>query len=314
MKKRRVFLSFPEVGGSGTELLKTQKVIEGVNIRFSCETTSTYGIVSSGTIDVYNLNRHDTEFLTTSTSFWLNRQRLVQLYAGYDDDIRMIMSGQILEAPPSGYPDMSLHIRLYGNTKWTSEVINVQKSELKIVDLIDYVGRVTGYAVNMPDWLRRQNMWLNKRLDNYSYTGTPMDLLDKIQNMVGGYNPNEDSFVIGVQNDEIVVGSPSKDATNNVLLVSKETGMIGLPMPTYNGIDVKMLLNPDIKVNDVIKLESDRVGMCNGYYYVIKIRHEGEVRGNQFYTTLTCARNPTYLGKEATGNEGTANGQNEVEL
>lgn len=305
MKKRRVFLSFPESGGTEGELLKSQKVIEGVNIRFNCETTSTFGIVSSGTIDVYNLNREDTEFLTTSTAFWLNKQRLVQLYAGYDDDVKMIMSGQILEAPPSGYPDMSLHIRLFGNTKWSSEVINVQKSELKIVDLIDYVGRVTGYAVNMPDWLRKQNMWLNKRLDNYSYTGTPIDLLDKIQNMVGGYNPNDDSFVIGVQNEEIIVGSPSKTERENVLLVNKNTGMIGLPMPTYNGINVKMLLNPDVKVNDVIKLESDRVGMCNGYYYVIKIQHEGELRSNQFYTTLMCARNPTFLGKEI------ANGQDQ---
>ena len=314
MKKRRVFLSFPEVGGSGTELLKTQKVIEGVNIRFSCETTSTYGIVSSGTIDVYNLNRNDTEFLTTSTSFWLNRQRLVQLYAGYDDDVRMLMSGQILEAPPSGYPDMSLHIRLYGNAKWSSEVIDIKKSDLKIVDLIDYVGRVTGYAVNMPDWLRRNNMWLNKKLDEYSYTGTPMDLLNKIQDMVGGYNPNEDSFVVGVQNGEIIVGSPSKSEENNVLLVSKETGMIGLPMPTYNGIDVKMLLNPDVKVNDVIKLESERVGMCNGYYYVIKIRHEGELRSNQFYTTLTCARNPTFINKSIVESQGNTNGQEQIEL
>lgn len=290
MRKRRCFLSFPETGGMDTGLLKSQKVIEGLNMRFSCETTSTIGIVSEGTIDVYNLNRTDTEFLTTSTAFWTNRQRFAQLYVGYDDDVRLIMSGQILEAPPNGYPDMALHIRLFGNAEWQSTVINVQKSDLKIVDLIDYVGSITQTPVNMPQWLRDSNEWLNKRLDNYSYTGTPIGLLEKIQDMVGGYNPNKSSFFISMANGAITVGSPERRNDNEVLLISKETGMIGLPMPTYNGINVKMLLNPNIKVNDKIKLVSDRVPLCNGYYNVIKIRHEGELRGNQFYTTVFCGR------------------------
>ena len=289
MRKRRVFLSFPETGGTDASLLKSQKVIEGVNIRFSCQTASTLGILSNGTIDVYNLNRDDTQFLTTSTAFWLNKQRFVQLYAGYDDDVKLIMSGQILEAPPSGYPDMALHIRLFGNAEWQSTIIDVQKSDLKIVDLIDYVGTITRMPVNMPQWLRESNEWLNKRLDNYSYTGTPIGLLEKIQDMVGGYNPNKSSFFISAANNEIEVGSPER-RDNDVLLVSKETGMVGLPMPTYNGINVKMLLNPNIRVNDRIKLESERVPMCNGYYYVLRLQHEGELRSNQFYTTLFCQR------------------------
>lgn len=290
MRKRRVFLSFPETGGLDSGLLKSQKVIEGVNIRFSCETVSTLGIVSNGTIDVYNLNRDDTQFLTTSTAFWLNKQRFVQLYAGYDDDVKLIMSGQIIEAPPSGYPDTALHIRLFGNAEWQSTIIDVQKSDLKIVDLIDYVGSITKMPVNMPQWLRDSNEWLNKRLDNYSYTGTPIGMLEKIQDMVGGFNPNKSSFFISAANGSIQVGSPEKNNEDNVLLVSKETGMVGLPMPTYNGINVKMLLNPNIRVNDRIKLESDRVPMCNGYYYVLRLQHEGELRSNQFYTTLFCQR------------------------
>lgn len=294
MKKRRVFLSFPEENGTDAGLLKSQKVIEGVNIRFACECVSSMGIISSGSIDVYNLNREDTQFLTTSTAFWLNRQRLVQLYAGYDDDVRMIMAGMIEEAPPNGYPDMALHIKLIADAKWQSTVINLKKADLKIVDLIDYVSSVTDYPVNMPQWLRSSNEWLNKKLDNYSYTGTPIGLLEDIQNMIGGYNPNNDAFVLGVQNGEINVGSPKKTESDNVLLVNKNTGMVGLPMPTFNGINVKVLLNPDIRVNDKIKLESERVPMCNGYYYVLGIRHEGELRSSQFYTTLHCGRVSNY--------------------
>lgn len=294
MRKRRVFLSFPEKNGTDASLLKSQKVIEGINIRFACECVSSMGIVSSGSIDVYNLNRNDTEFLTTSTAFWLNRQRMVQLYAGYDDDVKMIMSGVVKEAPPNGYPDMALHINLIGDAKWQSATINLQKADLKIVDLIDYVSSVTEYPVNMPQWLRSSNEWLNRKLDAYSYTGTPIGLLENIQNMIGGYNPNSSSFMLGIQNGEIVVGSPQKNESDNVLLISKDTGMIGLPMPTYNGIDVKMLLNPDVKVNDKIRLESERVPMCNGYYYVLGIRHEGELRSSQFYTTLHCGRVSNY--------------------
>lgn len=303
MRKRRCFLSFPEQDSNDAGALKSQKVIEGVNIRFSCETNSSFGIVNSGNIDVYNLNRTDTEFLTTSTAFWINRRRLVQLYAGYDDDVRLIMSGQILEAPPQGYPDMALHIRLFGDAKWQTTVIDVNKSDLKIVDLIDYVGSITDYPVNIPQWLRDGNEWLNKRLSHYSYTGTPMGLLQEIQDMLGGYNPSDTAFNIGVGSGVIRVSTSKKTENESVLLINKETGMIGLPSPTINGIMVKTLLNPDVAINDVIKLESERIPMCNGQYVVFEIKHEGELRSNQFYTTLHCRRQ-TPIGSQQGGEDG----------
>ena len=105
MRKRRAFISFPEQHGSDSNLLASQKVLDGLNIRFNVKIYSQMGIPAEAYISIYNLNREDMQFLTTSAATWLAQQSLIQLYAGYDNDVRCLFSGQIMDAPPEGYPD-----------------------------------------------------------------------------------------------------------------------------------------------------------------------------------------------------------------
>lgn len=302
MRQRRAFISFPEQHGSGAELLLDQKALDGLNVRFSVKIYSQAGIPAQAYIDVYNLNRDDLQFLTTSAATWLNKRSLIQLYAGYDDDVRMLFSGQIMDAPPEGNPDVVLSVRGISGPEWMTQTIDVQKNNLRIIDLIDYCSSVMQYPVNMPDWLRKSNEWLNTQIDNFSYTGTPMDLLRKIQNMCGGFCIDSRGIVLSAYNDQIYVWAPATSAENegNKLLVSKNTGMVGYPHPTGVGVDVKMLLNPNVKCGDMIHLESERVPICNGDYYITAITHEGELRADEWYTTLECAHATNFAQKVIT--------------
>jgi len=99
----------------------------------------------------------------------------------------------------------------------------------------------------------------------------------------------------------------------DVPVISSATGMIGLPEQTQNGINVRVLLNPNIKVGqkvliDISSLQKYRYSLSlggnqqaqnaatelfnktsdDGSYYVMIADHHGDTRGNDWYTDLTC--------------------------
>lgn len=302
LKKRRAFISFPEQHGSDSALLASQKILDGLNLRFSVKIYSQAGIPAEAYIDVYNLNRDDLQFLTTSAATWLSKRSLIQLYAGYDDDVRMLFSGQIMDAPPDGNPDINLRIKGISGPEWMTQTINMQKSTVKIVDLINAAADAMKYPVNMPDWLKQGNEWLNRQIDDFSFTGTPFDLLKTIQEMCGGFNLDGRGFNLSAYNDNIYVWgtAPQTDNAQEKLLVSSDTGMIGYPHATGVGVNIKTLLNPNVKCGDMITLKSKRVPIVNGDYYITAITHEGELRADEWYTTLECAHAANFSKKVIT--------------
>lgn len=289
IQQRRAFITFPEVVGTSAPVdFSNQKKLEGVNIRFNVETFSPVGVTSRANIVIYNLNKSDLSALTTSSLSWLAKRAYIQLYAGYSDNCKCIFSGQISNAPPEGNPDIGLHITGISNVDWMAQTINLQKNEIEIIDLIDHVGKVTNTNILMPGWLRTSNEWLHKKIKNFSYTGTPMGLLKYISNSWGGFSFDKNTPYINIFNDQIYVWSAeNKNATH--LLVNENTGLIGYPRPTSAGVEVTVLMNPSIKVGDMIKLESKRIPLINGEYFVVSINHEGELRGNNWYTHLKCS-------------------------
>ena len=301
MRKRRAFISFPTEHGSGSNLLTSQKVLDGLNIGFHVRIVSDMGIPAEANIDIYNLNRDDLQFLTTSAANWMEKRTLIQLYAGYDDDVDLIFGGQIIEAPPQGYPDLVLHIRCISGLEWMTTNIDLQKADIKMADLIDYTSSVTGFPVNIPAKLRRTNETLNKRIDEFSYTGSVYNLLDKIQNMLGGFSVGGKSLFLSTYNDNTFVWNPEENEEGQTLYISKESGMVGVPAITDIGVNIKMLLNTKVRTGNTVYLHSDRVPDANGVYYVTEITHEGELRSTAWYTTLRCTRIGGLIGEAPNG-------------
>ena len=95
-------------------------------------------------------------------------------------------------------------------------------------------------------------------------------------------------------------------------LISAKTGLIGVPEQTQNGIHMRLLLNPSIRIGQLVKLDNAsainryRYGLdiqsqasnalistsiktnADGLYYVMVADHTGDTRGNEWYTDLTC--------------------------
>ncbi len=91
-----------------------------------------------------------------------------------------------------------------------------------------------------------------------------------------------------------------------VVLTSK-TGMIGTPQQTNEGVNVKCLLNPMIKIGGRVQIDNASIARfkinlsvpnsaanipapltADGVYYVLVAEHTGDTRGVEWYTSLIC--------------------------
>ena len=94
-------------------------------------------------------------------------------------------------------------------------------------------------------------------------------------------------------------------------VLNAATGVIGLPEQTQNGIKLKVLLNPNLKIGQAVKLDNAAIQRyrynlavnqqannanteataklnTDGLYYVMTAEHQGDTRGTAWYTDLNC--------------------------
>lgn len=115
------------------------------------------------------------------------------------------------------------------------------------------------------------------------------------------------------------------------VVINAQTGMVGLPEQTQDGIRVKTLLNPTLKIGQRVKLDNKSIQQyrynlavnqqaqnnttadyiklnSDGEYYVMQAEHSGDTRGNPWYTDIICLAvdatiKPGYKGTFPLGKE-----------
>lgn len=89
------------------------------------------------------------------------------------------------------------------------------------------------------------------------------------------------------------------------VLLTHETGLVGTPEQTQNGLTVRALLNPLLRIGGRIKLDNASVKRMqtplkaaagqgaarlddDGIYRIIKVEFKGDTRGNDWYADMLC--------------------------
>lgn len=85
---------------------------------------------------------------------------------------------------------------------------------------------------------------------------------------------------------------PADGYIDDVVLLSKETGLVGVPTVTDNGVQVRALLNPQIRVNRVIEVRSETLDMndAGGRFRVSGLTFTGDNRDGEFIADITAER------------------------
>lgn len=95
-------------------------------------------------------------------------------------------------------------------------------------------------------------------------------------------------FYWNIQNGTMEI-IPGDGFIGQVAVISPETGMIDTPTITDNGVRVSTLLNPEIRPNHRVKVESSVIEMnaANGIYRVTECTFSGDNRDGDFRVDVT---------------------------
>lgn len=122
----------------------------------------------------------------------------------------------------------------------------------------------------------------DKQIDNYSFSGALIKQVEKL-NQMGGIKAYIDST-----SNTLVVQDADKAREGEPLLISANTGMVGIPQVTDFGVVVKIMLIPGIKLGCKVIIDSLINPAANGLYYIQQINFEVANRDNPFWYTLSC--------------------------
>lgn len=110
-----------------------------------------------------------------------------------------------------------------------------------------------------------------------------------------------------IQDEKVTFVSKKSYLPGERVVITSKTGMIGTPQQTNEGVNVKMLLNPIIKIGGRVQIDNKSIERfkinltvpnsaanipapltADGVYYVLVCEHQGDTRGVEWYTTLIC--------------------------
>ena len=123
--------------------------------------------------------------------------------------------------------------------------------------------------------------------------------------------------------DVVPVGGILPD---EAFLLTPDTGLIGMPTQSVDGMHVRALLNPCFRAGAQVKLQNSSIVMAqinpayadvtynapidlDGAYKIYSVSHTGDTRGNDYYTDMICTglNTPPPLSdvfRETVGNRG----------
>lgn len=114
-----------------------------------------------------------------------------------------------------------------------------------------------------------------------------------------------------IENGKLDVVKATDTKPGDVIVLNSQTGMIGRPVQTFDGVIARMLLNTKVKPNtrmkideasiDAATLSTDYTGALgnevlksqiatDGLYKVVVVEHHGDTHGNPWYTEVVCHR------------------------
>ena len=126
------------------------------------------------------------------------------------------------------------------------------------------------------------NNGVSVKLSNPYHAGT---LYDQMQEVA-----RAGDFEIIFDDNEVAIWPRDAARDSNTTIVSADTGMVGYPAHTQNGISVQMLYNPSIRYGSLIQVKSI-LAPATGLWKPFQVTHdlESETHGGKWFTSVECS-------------------------
>ncbi len=256
---------------------RTKTYSSPMNIR---ATGTKYGnaLQNDCTVTLMNLDRATQDFILTETSpYILNRTpKTVTLEAGRESyGTAVIYRGNVIKSIVSQPPDIGVTLTcLTGNFLKGNIITRNQAGTATLEAISRGISQDTATILNFQA--------TNKNVANYSFGGGALNQVELLNSM-GGINAFIDDDVLIVKNAFIPL-------TGITRVLNAESGMIGIPEFTEQGIKVKMLVDNQTKLGAGLRIQSVQYPAANGEYVIYKLGFDIASRDVPFYFIAEAAR------------------------
>lgn len=265
---------------SGTKLEPTGEIrtfpsrmqdgLAGFRIRFKCEKTID-STPNKATVSIYNLNPDSRSAVEREGS-------ILTLQAGYGDSVETVFEGNIAKGVTvKDGADYITEIEI-GDGLSAFQNSTLDQSFKPGTQVRDVVRTLTqAFGVSQGEQRPIPTQVLNNGI---VVSGPVRDSLTKILDRLG--------LKWSIQNNQLQILDDGGSTDEEVILLSPNSGMVGIPKKREQGIECVSLLRPSINPGRRFKLESKFV---NGIYIAEKVTHEGDSHSGNFLSSIEAKDN-----------------------
>lgn len=229
-------------------------------------------------VKITNISRATHDYLLTETSpFNLNRtpKKMIVSAGRRSTGAAVVYEGDIVTAVGSQPPDVSVTLRSKtANFAKGKIVARNHTANTKLSSIARGVAADLGLSLDFQA--------TDKSIGNYSHSGAALKQVDRLgtAGLVNAY----------INNGVLVVKDMNIALKNKARVLNIDTGMIGIPEFTEQGIKVKMLFDNQTDLGYGLNITSIMNPAANGEYIVYKLSFELTSRDTAFYLAAEAMR------------------------
>ena len=229
-------------------------------------------------VTLENIDRDTQDYILTATSpFNLNYEpKFIRVEAGRESyGTQLIFEGNIILSQITQPPDIGIILRcMTGNYAKGNIVAQIQGGRVPLSVIAKQIANDLGVVLQFEA--------TDKEIPSYQFAGDSVNPIALI-NSYGGYNAFIDNGILVVKDGLIPI-------KGSLSFVNKNTGMIGIPSFTEQGLRVRYLIDKDTRIGGGIELNSIQYPAVNGTYVIYRLGFEITSRDVPFYYVAECAR------------------------
>lgn len=198
--------------------------------------------------------------------------------AGYQSNFGLIFSGNIISFEQSKEgPDLVLKIKAGdGDEAYNYTVINKTLAAGATPDqIIKEASGAMGVPIGYKSELRQDALPRGKVM-----YGAPHSVLRE-------QSANQ-KCTWSIQDGELLILKRTEVKKGTAILLSADSGLLGLPSKNEDGVAATCLLNPQLKIGSVVELKSVYMDDLNGQYRLISIEHKGDTNSSEWSSSFTA--------------------------
>ena len=257
-------------------------------------TKYTDGMLGECALRIDNIAKSTRDFLVKKCVPW-QPQPAQRIYANIQLEVGrksygtfLLFSGQAMAANPSQPPDIGLTFSSLANQYYLGNIGAVNMGALTQVSKV-------AQEVASLNRLSLVFKGTDFNIGNFSFTGPVAKLVDKLNELGGVWAFIDNGYLVVLSSGPSTPTIPPA-RNESPILISSETGMVGVPEVDTYGVNVRMLINNEIRIGDMVQIKSTMNPAANGVFIVFQLRYEIASRDTPFYWNLVCRAPGTTVG------------------